>query len=151
MPAVKPGPQAQTKPRVLVVDDEPALVELVSDVVRAMDCRIVTASNIADAKKLLAAQDVELLVTDVHLPDGDGTTLLPALRRRHPTASAIVITGSPSIDNAVTALRHGAVDFIPKPFNNDQLVGHVRKALQMQAGPPRTSEKSSASASRSAG
>src|SRR4051812_20363493 len=135
MPVVKTTtvPETKTKPRVLVVDDEPNLVELVGDVVKSMDCRIVTANSLAEARKVIAAQPVEILVTDVHLPDGDGTTLLPLLHRRHPTASAIVITGSPSVDTAVSALRHGAVDFIAKPFNTEQLVAHVRQALQMQA------------------
>ena len=140
MPVAKPtgstgptGPETRARPRVLVVDDEPCLVELIGDVVRSMDCRIITAATVAEARRVLAAQDVEVLVTDVNLPDGDGTSLLPLLQRRHPTASAIVITGSPSVDNAITALRHGAVDFVPKPFNKDQLVAHVKKALQMQA------------------
>jgi FixJ family two-component response regulator len=136
MPVVKPTtvPETiKTKPRVLVVDDEPNLVELIGDVVKSMDCRIVTANSLAEARKVIAAQPVEVLVTDVHLPDGDGTTLLPLLHRRHPTASAIVITGAPSVDTAVSALRQGAVDFIPKPFTIDQLRAHVRQALQVQA------------------
>jgi FixJ family two-component response regulator len=72
-------------------------------------------------------------LTDVGLPDGDGLSLLAALRRHQPTASAVVITGSPSVDGAITALRGGAVDFVAKPFNNDQLVDRIRKALDRQS------------------
>lgn len=134
MPVAKAtSAEPKLRPRVLVVDDEPNLVELISDVVRSMDCRIVTATTIADARRVLIETEVDVLVTDVHLPDGDGTVLLGPLHRRHPTASAIVITGSPSVDNAVSALRQGAVDFIPKPFTTDQLIVHVRKALELQA------------------
>src|SRR5918993_1409466 len=121
------GPQSKVKPRVLVVDDEPALVELVAEVVRTMnpDVRVLTAATLAEAEKVLNSQDVQVLVTDVHLPDGDGTALLPILRSRQPTARAIVITGKPTVDKAVVAIRGGAVDFVSKPFSNDVLAERV--------------------------
>ena len=130
-----PGANAKSKPRVLVVDDEPGLLELVADVVRSMnpECRVVTAANLAEAEKVLNTQDVQVLVTDVHLPDGDGTALLPILGRRHPTARAIVITGKPTVDKAVTAMRSGAVDFLPKPFSTDLLAERVAGALAQSA------------------
>src|SRR2546421_3425802 len=105
------------RPRVLVVEDEAELVELITAAFgRSLDCRLVSARNLGEARDILEHQDIELLVTDVHLPDGDGTSLLPILRNRHPQASAIVITGEPSVDGAITALRNGAVDFVLKPF-----------------------------------
>ena len=120
------------RPRVLVVDDEQGLLDVVSDVVHSMDCTVTVAKTLAQAKRKLLGEDFELLVTDVNLPDGDGTSLLSTLRRHQPTATAIVITGSPSVDGAINALRCGAVDFVPKPFNHTQLVDHVRKALDRQ-------------------
>ena len=83
-------------PRVLIVDDEPNLLEVIGDVVgpRGMGCKIISAANIAQAKKVIATQGVDLMVADVHLPDGDGMTLLPTLRHFQPFASAIVMTGS---------------------------------------------------------
>jgi len=94
-----PAPQS---PRVLIVDDEPSLLEVIGDAVgpRGMGCRVVSASSVAQAKRILASQPIELLVADLNLPDGDGMSLLPALRQPHPGASAIVITGSPSVDGA---------------------------------------------------
>jgi FixJ family two-component response regulator len=118
-------------PRVLVVEDEPGLIELIGDVVRAqVDCRIVAASTLAQARSILSTHAVEVLVTDVHLPDGDGMSLLPELREHQPNASAIVITGSPSMDRAITAIRGGAIDFVTKPFSNAQLVERVRSAIE---------------------
>src|SRR5688500_12478346 len=103
-PIVKPQPQSKLRPRVLVVDDEPNLVELIGDVTRAsMNCQMLTAANLKEANKILATQQIELLVTDVHLPDGDGMTLLPSLCKHQPLASAIVITGSPTVDGAICA------------------------------------------------
>jgi FixJ family two-component response regulator len=120
------------RPRVLVVDDEQGLLDVVSDVVAGMDCTVAVAKTIAQAKRKLTGEAFELLVTDVNLPDGDGMSLLTTMRRHQPTATAIVITGSPSVDGAISALRGGAVDFVPKPFNHAQLVDHVRKALDRQ-------------------
>ena len=130
-----PGAHPKAKPRVLVVDDEPALVELVAEVVRSMnpDVRVLTAANLAEAERVLNTQDVQVLVTDVHLPDGDGTALLPLLRRRQPTARAIVITGQPTVDKAVLAIRGGAVDFVAKPFTNQLLAERVAGALAQSA------------------
>lgn len=118
-------------PRVLVVDDEPELIELIGDVVKTqVDCKIVSAATVEEARTILARESVEVLVTDVHLPDGDGMSLLPHLRAQQPNASAIVITGSPSMDRAITAIRGGAIDFVTKPFSNEQLVERVRSAIE---------------------
>lgn len=139
MPAAVDTDQQQPKrpaarPRVLIVDDEPDLIDIVGHVVRdEMGCRIVTATSVEQARRVLANQSVELLVTDVHLPDGSGMALLAELRQRHPTASAIVITGSPSLDGVINAMRGGAVDFVPKPFTSTVLVERVRGALARQA------------------
>src|SRR3954471_17113998 len=128
-PVVKSDAAEKTKqPRILVVDDEPNLIELVDDVVGgAIDCNLLTAKSISEARKILATTTVELLVTDVTLPDGNGTDLVASLRKDQPGASAIVITGDPSMDRAISAIREGAVDFLPKPFTADHLITRVNK------------------------
>jgi response regulator of citrate/malate metabolism len=131
--AIQAGTKAAAvKPRVLVVDDEADVVGIVSETV-GKDCKIIAARTLAEAERVLHTQGVELLVTDVHLPDGDGTALLPLLRHEQPCANAIVITGSPSVEGAVTALRHGAVDFLAKPFTATELAERVGRALKKQA------------------
>jgi FixJ family two-component response regulator len=132
------GKAAKTKlkktPRILVVDDEPTLIDLVGDVVGGqIPCSVISAKNIAEAKKILASTSIELLVADAHLPDGKGTELLASLKEKQPQANAIVITGQPSMDGAINAMRHGAVDFLPKPFSAASLVERVGKALELQA------------------
>jgi FixJ family two-component response regulator len=126
-------PRPARKPRVLVVDDEPGLLDLIDEILQGLNCKVSFAKTVAGAKKMLAGESFELMLTDVGLPDGDWLSLLAALRRHQPTASAVVITGSPSVDGAITALRGGAVDFVAKPFNNDQLVDRIRKALDRQS------------------
>ena len=131
------GKAAKTKiktPRILVVDDEPMLIDLVGDVVGGtIPCNVISAASIAEARKILASTAIELLVADVHLPDGKGTDLLSSLRETQPHANAIVITGQPSMDGAISAMREGAVDFLPKPFSAESLVTRVSKALEHQA------------------
>lgn len=119
--------------RVLVVDDEPMLLDIFKELVGgAIDCDLLYASSLREAREILAHQPVSLLVADVKLPDGNGLTLLPELYHRHPAASALVVTGSPSADTAISALRGGAVDFVAKPFSADQLLQHIRSALDQQ-------------------
>jgi FixJ family two-component response regulator len=133
---------AVTKPVVLVVDDEPALRELADDVVgRRVDCRVITVDSIGAARKALHSENVSLVLLDVNLPDGDGLSLLPLIRERHPTAEAVVITGKPSLDGAIGAMRAGVIDFLPKPFTADHLQDRVRRALARQSIVARTDKR----------
>jgi FixJ family two-component response regulator len=127
-------PKIKHRPRVLIVDDEPALVDLIHEVVEGLNCTVSVAKTVAQAKKMLVGETFELMLTDVNLPDGDGLSLLNTLRRHQPTASAIVITGAPSVAGAIRAIRGGAVDFVPKPFDNEHLIERVRRALDHQSG-----------------
>jgi DNA-binding response OmpR family regulator len=132
--AKKPNPSTTPCPRVLVVDDENTLLELIGDVVaKSVNCTMLSAANLREARQIIAHQPIELLVADVNLPDGNGMSLLKDLHNQQPQAGAIVITGSPSVDGAIAALRQGATDFLPKPFSADQLVDRLNKALQRQA------------------
>lgn len=136
MTPVRQPPQTEraATPRVLIVDDEFNVVDFVSDALgRNVDCKLTTATNMAEASKAIESEGVDLLIADVNLPDGDGSELLASLRKKHPLASAIVVTGSPSVETAVTALRHGAVDFLAKPFNMDEFLRCVRTALHRNA------------------
>lgn len=121
-------------PRILLVDDEPQMLEAITDIVsRQIKCRITTATTRAQALKVIRNEPVELLIADIRLPDGDGLSLLKSLRQSQPLARAIIITGEPSVQCAVEALREGAVDFIAKPFSADELVNHVASAVDRQA------------------
>jgi DNA-binding response OmpR family regulator len=132
MTPVRQPPQTErsASPRILIVDDEFDIVDFVSDALgRNVECRVSSASNRAEALQAIESQGVDLLIVDLNLPDGNGAELLAALRKKHPLASAIVVTGSPSVDTAVSALRHGAVDFLAKPFTVDEFLRCVRTAL----------------------
>jgi DNA-binding response OmpR family regulator len=132
-PTVASKPNRTKPPRVLVVDDETDLQQLIADVVSgSMDCKTSTACNLREARKLLESETFDLVMIDLKLPDGDGMTLLPTLRQRQPQAGAIVITGEPSVTGAISAMRAGVIDFLPKPFSAAHLLERVNKALQRQ-------------------
>jgi DNA-binding response OmpR family regulator len=119
---------------VLVVDDQHDVIEWVEDALeRNLDCRLTTAASVEEARRILGEEAVDLLIVDLKLPDGSGADLLPLLRERRPLASAIVMTGMPSVEGAVAALRQGAVDFLAKPFSVDDFLQRTRAALQRQA------------------
>lgn len=133
---------AEGLPRILVVDDEPALIELVDEIVRRhVPCRMITAQSVEEARRALERENISLLLADMNLPDGDGSALVPELQRRNPLAQAIVITGAPTVDRAIHAMRQGAVDFIPKPFAADQIIQRVEKALARHAASARTDRR----------
>jgi DNA-binding response OmpR family regulator len=133
-PVVKhSGNPAKTKPCVLIVDDEPAVLDMVGDVVsRSIDCRLIAARDLREAEAILSSQSIELLVTDLRLPDGDGMTLLSTLQLTQPQAAVVVMTGDLSMTGAVRALRAGVTDFLPKPFSAELLLDRVRQALSRQ-------------------
>jgi FixJ family two-component response regulator len=127
-------PAKGARPKVLIVDDEPAMLETIKDLVKGeVACSLMFAHSVGQAEQMLAAQHVDLMLTDLHLPDGSGMKLLPALRKAHPAASAVVMTGHPSMDTAIDAMRNGAADFLPKPFSAKQFVDRLKVALTRQS------------------
>jgi two-component system KDP operon response regulator KdpE len=127
------APVLPTSPGVLIVEDEPAISQLVTAALqRELNCRVSTATSLRQARRIMATEQIDLLVADIGLPDGDGLTLLKPLRARQPLAQAIIITGNPSIDGTIAAMRSGAADLLPKPFTTEILLERARKALYQQ-------------------
>ena len=120
-------------PTVLVVDDEPDMIGLFQDTVApGLNCRMIAADSLASARKLMAKHKIDLLVADVHLADGNGTDLLDELRLHHPDAGAVFMTARPSVQHTVFALRHGVLDYLPKPFSAEEARAQLSIALGRQ-------------------
>ena len=116
----------------LVVDDDPTTLELVRSVLEANGFRCVTASNGEDALALLrSASHVLIAISDINMPGMDGITFLERLNAQCgvPPPRVIFLTGHPSTDYAVAALRLGAVDFLTKPVRPQSLLTSVHTAL----------------------
>jgi two-component system response regulator PilR (NtrC family) len=122
-------------PLVLVVDDEPDLVELVSLTLSRMQLATQSAGDVATARKLLKSQKFDLCLTDMRLPDGDGLDLLEWMTQNCPGVPCAVITAHGNVESAVRALKLGAFDFVSKPLDLGVLRRIVSTALKLsQAG-----------------
>ena len=120
-----------TQPLVLVVDDEPDLVELVTLTLSRMQLATQSAGDVATAKKLLKAQNFDLCLTDMKLPDGDGLDLLEWMGSHCPGVPCAVITAHGNVETAVRALKLGAFDFISKPLDLAALRRMISSALKL--------------------
>jgi two-component system response regulator PilR (NtrC family) len=118
-------------PLILVVDDEPDLVELVTLTLSRMQLATQSAGDVASAKKLLKAQRFDLCLTDMRLPDGDGLDLLEWMSTHCPGIPCAVITAHGNVESAVRALKLGAFDFVSKPLDLGGLRRIVSTALKL--------------------
>src|SRR5687767_14251980 len=118
-------------PLVLVVDDEPDLVELVTLTLARMQLATQSAGDVAGAKKLLKSQKFDLCLTDMRLPDGDGLDLLEWMTTHCPGVPCAVITAHGNVESAVRALKLGAFDFVSKPLDLGALRRIVSTALKL--------------------
>lgn len=117
----------------LVVDDETDIRELVVLTLERMDIYADSASNINDAKHMLSTQDYDLCLTDMRLPDGLGLELVEHIARDYSGLPVAVITAYGSAENAVSALKAGAFDYLTKPISLKQLRPLVESALKLLA------------------
>ena len=106
---------------VLVVDDEAAMREVLRQRLAAWGAKVLLAGDGGEARRQLAAAEVDAVVTDVMLPDISGIELLRELRCAAPGLPVVVITAHGTVDLAVDAMKDGAQDFLTKPINYDQL------------------------------
>src|SRR6266545_1960394 len=118
--------------RVLVVDDEPSMRELLAIMLRKEGFEVVAAESRAVAAAVLAQGPVDLVITDVKLPDGDGVEILRHVKAASPETVVIVMTAYGTTETAVAALKLGAHDYILKPFDVDELRIVVRNSLERQ-------------------
>lgn len=115
----------------LVVDDETDIRELVVLTLERMDIYADSASNITDAKHMLAHKTYNLCLTDMHLPDGMGLELVTHISTEYTGLPVAVITAYGSAENAVSALKAGAFDYLTKPISLKQLRPLVESALKL--------------------
>ena len=116
--------------RVLIVDDESSLRTALFRMLDRKGLSVVTASKIEEAKLLCQGdQPLDLALVDLNLPDGDGIDLMGHLKGLHPDCQVIILTGFGTIESAIRATQKGAFHFITKPFNMEELVSLVDKAL----------------------
>jgi len=123
-----------SKPQVLIVDDEPDLLELVCLTLNRMQVETQTARDIAGARRLLQTESFDLCLTDMRLPDGNGLDLVAWIQENHAAVPVAVISAHGNVESAVRALKLGAFDFVSKPLDLGVLRKLVGSALKLRPG-----------------
>jgi DNA-binding NtrC family response regulator len=116
----------------LVVDDDPDLLQSLRVLLEAYDYQVVMAANAAAAIAAVAEQHLDLVLTDIYMPDADGFELINALRERNVAVPIVAMSGggrSGSYDNLSIATHLGAAAVIDKPFSNTSLVDTIERVL----------------------
>ncbi|MFA5941676.1 MAG: sigma-54 dependent transcriptional regulator [Sinimarinibacterium sp.] len=123
--------------RVLIVDDEPDIRELVEITLSRMGLRTDAAATLAEARAHLARDSFDVCITDMRLPDGNGITLVSEIQQRAPQTPVAVITAYGNAEAAVESLKAGAFDFVSKPVDVAVLRKLVDTALRLRGARPR--------------
>ncbi len=119
------------QPRILVVDDEPDLLELLELTLSRMGLDTVCAQSVDEAVRLLDKEPFDLCLTDMRLPDGEGLRVVEHITQKGLDVPVAVITAFGSAENAVAALKAGAFDYLAKPVALEQLRALVKQALKV--------------------
>ncbi len=114
---------------ILVVDDELLIRDLLYDFFSSQGWSISVAENGERAIEVLGNRPFDIVLSDIKMPEMDGLVLTAELRKSHPELPVVLMTGYPSVDSAVAALRSRVFDYVIKPFNIHQLYKTVESAV----------------------
>jgi DNA-binding NtrC family response regulator len=123
------GPDAKARMRILVVDDEHTLRESCAGVLRHEGYDVTVCGRGQDALELLKRRAFDVVLVDLYMSQVDGLALLRAALATNHDTIAIVMTGNPSVESSVEALRQGAFDYLPKPFSASHLQVLIGRAV----------------------
>jgi DNA-binding NtrC family response regulator len=117
--------------RILVVDDEPGMLEVCADALRRLpDTEVLVENQSRNAAARVASEGIDLLIADIRMPGVGGLELLRQVRQQDPLLPVLMITAYPTVETAVESMKLGAADFVTKPFHPDDLTATVRRLLE---------------------
>jgi DNA-binding NtrC family response regulator len=119
--------------RILLIDDEPEMVENLTRILRREGYRCLSATDAAKGVELLEAHHPDLVLTDLKMPGMDGMEVLRRAHASDPALPVIMITAFQTVESAVAAIKQGAFDYLPKNFTVDQLRVSVERALRQRS------------------
>ncbi len=116
---------------IMVVDDEPVIRMLLKQVLTRAGYDVVLCDSANEALELLRqnTKEIDIVLSDICMPGASGIELLQKLKNADDSIITIMMTGNPSLDNAIKCLRHGAYEFVEKPFEIERLLAIIRRAL----------------------
>ena len=123
---------------ILVIEDEPGIVDFLERGLRAQGFDVTSASDGVSGAAAALGQDVDLVVLDLMLPGRSGMDVLAAIRKGKPGLPVIVLTALAEVEHRVAGLDAGAVDYLTKPFSLSELAARIRAQLRAAAQSPRT-------------
>jgi DNA-binding NtrC family response regulator len=115
---------------ILVVDDSLPTLEVLQRNLSSRGYVVFTSPNVFEGIKILESTDIDLIITDLKMPKLDGFDLIKHVQANYKNTAIIMITGYPSIEGAVEAVKMGAEDFLAKPFTDEELLSKVRQSLE---------------------
>ncbi|MDH3541592.1 MAG: sigma-54 dependent transcriptional regulator [Desulfobulbaceae bacterium] len=115
---------------ILVVDDEPNYLIVLSELLKEEGFEVMTAQSGEDGLKIVADTDLDLVITDMRMPGMDGLELLKAVKLYNKDLPVMMITAFGEVEKAVVAMQAGAYNYLVKPFNNEELLLNIRKAIE---------------------
>lgn len=115
---------------ILIVEDDPDLREALADTLALTDFSYLLAEDGQQAIQLLQSKSIDMVVSDVNMPEVDGYQLLQWVRQHAPQLPVLLMTAYGSVSQAVEAMKQGAVDYLVKPFEPDALLAEIRRVLQ---------------------
>ncbi len=122
-------PSSPTKERILVVDDSATTLEVLQRNLTAVGYRVFTAPGVAEAVAILEGTALDLVITDLKMPKVSGLDLVRHVRENFKDTEVMMITGYPSVEGAVNAVKSGAEEFLAKPFTDEELLSAVQRVL----------------------
>ncbi len=120
------------KNSILIIDDEPNLRKTLTDILRAKGYLTFEANDGAEGLAMLRQHPVHLALVDLRLPDISGLEVIARIKADYPFTEAIILTGNASLDSAIDATNKGAFSYLQKPYDMDQLLLHIRRAIEKQ-------------------
>ncbi|MBF0224124.1 MAG: sigma-54-dependent Fis family transcriptional regulator [Desulfobacterales bacterium] len=119
-------------PTILIVDDEPSIVQSLSGLLSDEGFEVLTAANGYEALQIIESESPDLVVLDIWMPGIDGIETLKEIKKSNPNLQVIMVTGHGTIETAINATKIGAFDFIEKPLSIDKLIVSINNALNFR-------------------
>jgi DNA-binding NtrC family response regulator len=123
-------PKSKGKESILVVDDSIDTLEMLERNLKSKGYRVFPAQSVVEAIKILDVTPIDLVITDIKMPIDSGFELIEHIKENFKEIEIIVITGFPSIEGAIKAVKNGAEEYLPKPFTDKELFSVVQRALE---------------------
>ena len=121
------------KPRILVTEDDQVQRDIIADILMRANYDVKTSASGAETLAALKEEAYDLVLTDMRMPGMDGLELLRQAKRLRADAAVVVMTAHATVETAVTAMKEGAVDYLAKPFDKDELLIVIAKALEQNS------------------